>query len=453
MRKMEQKLEKPMFTTRMLFRLMIPLMLEQLLLVTVGMADTMMVAKVGQAAVSGISLVDQLNTLLIQIFAALATGGAVVASQYLGRKDRDSACQSARQLVYIVLLISCSVGAIAVLFNQHLLRIVFGNVEAEVMQAANTYFWLSALSYPFIALYNAGAALFRSMGNSKVSLFAALVMNVVNIGGNAIFIYGFQMGVAGAALSSLISRTIACAMMMYLLHNPDMPIYLRDLLHFDYKKDIVKSILRIGVPSGLENGMFQFGKLLVASLIASFGTTAIAANAICNNIASFSNIPGSAVSLSMITVVGQCVGAKEYKQARGYVKLLLKMAYIGMGVVNVATILLASPLVQFYGMPQATTELAIEVLIVNCIVSSVIWQPSFIMPNALRAAGDTKYTMMVSAISMWIFRVGMSYVLGQWFDMGLMGVWLAMMIDWLVRGIAFIWRFKGDKWEKIKVLA
>ena len=300
-----------MFTRQALWRLILPLVLEQLLLVTVGMADTVMVSTVGEAAVSGISLVDQVNVLLIQIFAALATGGAVVASQYLGRRDRENACRSAKQLVYATFGMAVAIGALVLVLNRHILRLVFGNVEPDVMQAAETYFWLSALSYPMLALYNAGAALFRSMGNSRISLFASLIMNVINIGGNALLIYGLNWGVAGAATATLASRTVAGLMMMLLLRNRDNPIFLERLFHPEWNGGILKSILRVGVPNGLENGMFQIGKLLVAGLITTFGTSAIAANAICNNVGSMSNIPGSAIGLAMITVVGQCVGAKD----------------------------------------------------------------------------------------------------------------------------------------------
>lgn len=235
-------------------------MLEQLLLVTVGMADTVMVSTVGEAAVSGISLVDQVNVLLIQIFAALATGGAVVASQYLGRRDRENACRSAKQLVYATFGMAVAIGALVLVLNRHILRLVFGNVEPDVMQAAETYFWLSALSYPMLALYNAGAALFRSMGNSRISLFASLIMNVINIGGNALLIYGLNWGVAGAATATLASRTVAGLMMMLLLRNRDNPIFLERLFHPEWNGGILKSILRVGVPNGLENGMFQIDR-------------------------------------------------------------------------------------------------------------------------------------------------------------------------------------------------
>lgn len=443
---------RPMFTGRELWRLILPLVAEQLLMVTVGMADTVMVSSVGEAAVSGISLVDQINVLLIQIFAALATGGAVVASQYLGRRDRENACRAAKQLVYASFGMAVLIGAAVLVLNRYILRAVFGDVDPEVMRAAETYFWLSALSYPVLALYNAGAALFRSMGNSRVSLFASAIMNVINIGGNAILIYGLHWGVAGAGTATLLSRAAAGGIMLVLLHHRENPIVLERLLYPEWNGGILRSILRVGVPGGLENGIFHVGKLMVASLVTTFGTAAIAANAIANNIASMTNLTGSAIGLAMITVVGRCIGAKDIAAARRYTKLLLWAVYVSMWGTNIILYFLAPHLVRFYAMPLKTAEMALLVVNVNFIMSSLFWPLSFTTPNALRAAGDAKFTMTVSIISMWVFRIGMSYVLGSWLHMGLLGVWLAMQIDWVVRALFFTVRFAGHKWEEKHVI-
>lgn len=428
-----------------------PLVLEQLLVVTVGMADTMMVSVNGEWAVSGISLVDQINTLIIQVFAALATGGAVVASQYLGRRDADSASASARQLIYAMTALSVCIAVPILIWNGHILTFVFGKAEPAVMQAAETYFWLSALSYPFIGVYNAGAALFRSMGNSRVSLFASFIMNVINIGGNAILIFGFHMGVAGAAIASLASRAAAAALIVWLLVSQHNPIHLRGILRVRLDGGLLRSILTVGIPSGIENGMFQVGKLLVASLITSFGTAAITANAICNNIAAFSNIPGSAMGLAMITVIGQCVGAKDFDQARYYVRKLMLVSFLGVVTMSAVIFFASPPLIEVYQPSETTYELALTVLRFYC-VCCLWWVPSFTMPNALRAASDAKFTMGVSMVSMWLFRVAFSYVLGSWFDMGLFGVWAAMVIDWAVRAVCFTLRYRSGKWQNARVI-
>ena len=442
----------PLFTRQQLIALLLPLIAEQALSVTIGLADTLMVSSVGEAAVSGVSLVDSFNTLMIQIMSALATGGAVVTSQYIGRQEPKDAKNAAAQILFILSSFSLLVAAVVVAGRHAILRGIFGSIDVDVMRYAETYFLLSALSYPFIGLYNAGAALFRAQGNSKISMMSSLVMNVVNIGGNAVLIYGFKMGVMGAALASLVSRAIACVAVLYLLQRPACPLRVDGLQALAPKARLIQQILRVGIPAGIENGMFQIGKLLVAGLITTFGTSAIAANAICNNVGSMSNIPGSAIGLAMITVVGQCVGAKDYQQARHYTKTLLAAAYVSMGLLNIALFLLAPYLVGFYAMPQTTTDLALSVLQVNCVVTVLIWPSSFTLPNALRAAGDARFTMVTSMVSMWVFRIGMSYVLGAWLGMGLFGVWTAMQIDWAVRSLVFGVRFLGHKWEKARVL-
>ena len=449
---MESAQVKPLFSTRALCALILPLMVEQLLAVTVGMADTMMVSQVGEAAVSGISLVDAVNVLLIQVFAALATGGAVVVSQYLGRRDRRSACETARQLIWITALLATGIGAVVLIGNRWILQFIFGQVEPAVMENAMIYFWLSALSYPFIAVYNAGAALFRSMGNSKVSMMTSFIINIINIGGNAILIYGFHWGTAGAGTATLVSRAVAAAVMVVLLHHQNNPVYLEGLLHPYLDRKLAGSVLKVGIPNGVENGMFQVGKLLVAGLISSFGTAAITANAICNNLGSISNIPGAAIGLGMVTVVGQCVGARDHAQARRYTKLLLGCTYAVMLLTNLVVMLLAEPLIGMYHVSTETSTMAFEVIAVYCILCAVIWPLSFTTPNALRAAGDARFTMTVSMFSMWIFRIGFSYILGGWMHMGLFGVWLAMEIDWAVRALFFTVRFLGKKWEKANVI-
>ena len=287
------------FSNRDIARLLIPLVIEQLLLVLVGMADTVMVSTVGEAAVSGISLVDQISVLLIQVFSALATGGAVVVSQYIGRSDRQNASRAAKQLLWLAMLLAFLVMMFVLAFNRQMLRFIFGSVENDVMQSAQTYFWITAISYPFLGLYNGGAAVFRAMNNSRISLFVSLLMNIINIGGNAILIYVFNIGVAGAAISTLCARAAAGVIMVVMLLNKNNTVFLTKLHKPQFSKKMLGSILSVAVPTGLEGGMFQVGKLLTGRLVASFGTMSIAANAICGNIASFSNVPGAAIGLSM----------------------------------------------------------------------------------------------------------------------------------------------------------
>lgn len=305
-----------MFSNKDLRKLIIPLVIEQLLAVTIGMADTVMVSSCGEAAVSGISLVDSINFLLITLFSSLATGGAVIASQYIGRGDHKSASLAAKQLFYASLALSAVLGVIAVFFRKPVLNMVFGSIEADVMAHAQIYFLLSAISYPFLAVYNAGAALFRSMGDSRTTMLISILMNTINIVGNAILIYGFQMAAAGAATASLVSRAVGAIIITVLLLNPRRIIFYDKLHKPEIHLSMLKSILQIGVPNGLENSIFQIGKILVASIVSGFGTISITANAVAGNLASLQVIPGMALGMAMITVVGQCIGAKDYEAVK-----------------------------------------------------------------------------------------------------------------------------------------
>lgn len=453
---------KPIFTNRDLTRLMIPLVIEQLLLMTVGMADTMMVTTAGEAVVSGVSLVDSINILIINIFSALSTGGAVVVAQYLGRKEPENARSAAKQLLYVALMAALLLMGAALFLREHILRLLFGSISREVMDSALIYFLLTAAAYPFIAVYNAGAALFRAMGNSKVSMVNSLIVNLINIAVNAVLIYGFGMGAAGAGIGTLVSRMAAAVIIGIMITRPSLQVYVENLFHPNLQWRTVKSILGIGIPAGIENGMFQIGKLLVLRLVTSFDVgvnlavqgSAVAANAICNSIASFINVPGQAVGLSMVTVIGQCMGAGDHEQAVGDAKKLMKVAYLSMGASCLCLFLAAPVLVPLFNLTPATAAVAVRVLRWCAVFTAVFWPMSFTMPNALRAAGDAKFTMVVSMLSMWICRIGVSYLLGpaQGLGMGLLGVWVAMFCDWVVRAALFLTRFLRGKWKEHQVI-
>lgn len=436
-----------MFTSKNLWKLIIPLMIEQFLAMSIGMADTIMVASLGQAAVSGLSLVDSINILIINVFSALATGGAVVAAQYIGKKDLKTANTSAKQLVMTTAIISLIIMVLCILVNSPMLKIIFGNIEADVMNNAQIYFIISACSYPFIALYNAGAALFRSMGNSKITMITSIVMNITNIAFNALLIFVFNLGVAGAAIASLISRLLGSVIMLTLLKNKKNALYIDSYLNLGFKPAIIKKILAIGVPTGLENGMFQIGKIALQSLVATFGTAAIAANAIGNNFAFLQVIPGVAIGLAMVTVVGQCVGAKDYDGAKKYMLKLTKYTYILMVPLNILILIFARPLASLYGLSSEVVDIAVNLIACHGIGSMFIWILSFTLPNGLRAANDAKFTMTISIASMWIFRIGCGYLFVKFLGFGVVGVWMAMVVDWTFRGIMFVGRLLSGKWR------
>lgn len=449
MGKTKQKQDRShyLFSNRELANLIGPLVIEQLLAVFVGMADSIMVANVGEAAVSGVSLVDNIMILIINIFAALATGGAVVAGQYIGRKDEKSACKAATQLVWFVSLSAVAIMILVYFGKDIILNQVFGHITAEVKGHADIYLLIVTASIPFIALYNGGAAIFRAMGNSQVSMRVSLLMNAINVTGNAILVFGLQIGTAGVAIPTLISRMVAAIVITVLLCNQTRILHIERTLKIRFDGRMIRKILAIGVPNGLENSMFQLGKILVLSLVSTFGTYAIAANAVSNAIALFQILPGMAISLAITTVISQCVGANDYEQVHYYLKKLLAIIYVAM-VGTVALIFLALPLIlKAYNLSDQTAAAATNIIHFHGISAMIIWPLSFALPAAYRAAGDAKACMYTSIVSMWIFRIGFSYLVGKYMGLGVFGVWVAMVIDWVVRAICFIIRYFNGKWK------
>ena len=435
-----------MFSKQALRRLIIPLIIEQFLSVMVGMADIMMVSAAGETAVSSVALVDLINVLIINVFSALATGGAVVCAQSIGAQELDRANRAANQLMYIVTAAALVIMALVLLLHRWLLGLLFGQVEPAVMEGAVTYFVISAWSYPFIALYNGCAALLRAMGNSRASMYVSALMNVLNVIGNAVLVYGFHMGVAGVALPSLFSRAVAAAVMLALLHSGQGLVRIHGLLRFRFEPPTMAKILRIGIPNGLENSFFQLGRVVLVSLISTFGTAQTAANAVANNIDNFGVIPGQAMGLALITVVGQCVGAQEWEQVRFYTKKLVKFTYLCTWGLN-AVLLLGLPLIlSLYSLTPETHWYAAVLIWIHNGCAMLFWPLAFTMPNALRAAGDVRVPMAVSIVSMVTVRVGGSYLLGLHFGLGAIGVWIAMVGDWIVRVICFVLRARKKLW-------
>ncbi len=443
-----------LFSRDALIRLIVPLIIEQLLLMTVGMADTVMVTTAGEATVSGVSLVDNINTLIIQIFSALSTGGAVVVAQYLGRQETHSAKTAAKQLLYVMTGISAVLMILALIFRQHILSLIFGQVEPAVMDSALVYFLLTAAAYPFMGIYNAGAALFRAMGNSKVSMINSFIINVINILVNAILIFGFGMGAAGAGIGTLVSRIAAAVIIMVMLRHPGLTVQVDDIFHFEFNGSMIRRILFIGIPTGMENGMFQAGKLMVLNLITTFGTSAVAANAIANSISGVINVPGSAMGLAIITVIGRCIGAGDTRQAVHYTKLLVGCSYLSMLIMGSALFFSADFLVTLFNLSPEAMAMASQVLKLCAIANMLFWPMAFTLPNSLRAAGDAVFTMVVSLTTMFVCRVALSYVFAcSWgLGLGLLGVWLAMFCDWIVRAVCFLWRYWRGSWKKIHVI-
>ena len=441
-----------LFPRRALWMLLIPLIIEQMLNSLMGMVDTLMVSRVGAEAISAVSLVDSINNLVLQVFEAMAAGAAIICSQYLGRKDEKGCNDAAKQIVLTVVVISSVIMIIGVGFRKPLLHLIFGSVEEAVMTNAQMYFLITALSYPFIALFQAGAAFYRACGNSKFTMKTALIANVANIVGNTLFIFVLQMGAAGAAVSTLISRALCAFVVFYALRKPGYAIQLKNYFSIRPDLNLIVKILAIGVPSGIENGMFQFGKLAIQSTVSSLGTAAIAAQAMT---IIFENVNGMAavgIGIGLMTVVGQSIGAGRQEEAKYYIVKLAGYAEIAMIISCILVYIAARPVTVLAGMSEESTALCMQMILAITIVKPLLWVPSFTPPNGLRAAGDVRFSMITATLTMWLCRVALSIFLMRVVKTGPIGVWYGMFADWGVRGVIFTIRFVRGKWLRFKVI-
>lgn len=441
-----------LFPRRALWMLLIPLIIEQMLNSLMGMVDTLMVSRVGAEAISAVSLVDSINNLVLQVFAAMAAGAAIICSQYLGRKDEKGYNDAAKQIVLTVVVISSVIMIIGVGFRKPLLHLIFGSVEEAVMTNAQMYFLITALSYPFIALFQAGAAFYRACGNSKFTMKTALIANVANIVGNTLFIFVLQMGAAGAAVSTLISRALCAFVVFYALRKPGYAIQLKNYFSIRPDLNLIVKILAIGVPSGIENGMFQFGKLAIQSTVSSLGTAAIAAQAMT---IIFENVNGMAavgIGIGLMTVVGQSIGAGRQEEAKYYIVKLAGYAEVAMIISCILVYIAARPVTVLAGMSEESTALCMQMILAITIVKPLLWVPSFTPPNGLRAAGDVRFSMITATLTMWLCRVALSIFLMRVVKTGPIGVWYGMFADWGVRGVIFTIRFVRGKWLRFKVI-
>ena len=449
---MEQ--QQHMFSNRMICSLLIPVVLEQLLNSIMGTADTMMVSNVGSAAISAVSLVDSINVLVIQAFSALAAGGAIICAQYIGQRSKEKANESARQVLFIITAISVAVSLICLVFQKPLLRLIFGSVEPAVMSASETYFFYTALSFPFIAAYDSAASIFRAQDNTKGPMIISMISNVMNIAGNAVMIWVFHMGVAGAALSTLISR-IFCAVVVIIQLRKEkegQEIVVRD--YFEIRPDwsMIRRILGLGIPSGIENSMFQLGKLAIQSTVSTLGTTAIAAQAMTNILENLNGIAAIGVGVGLMTIVGQCLGAGRQDEAVYYIKKLCVIAEVIIIISCLGVFALTKPITILGGMEKASADMCFHMVMWITIVKPLVWIMAFIPGYGLRAAGDVKFSMIVSCCTMWACRFCLCVFLIRVMGFGPMGVWIGMFADWTLRGIIFTWRFHSRKWLQHKVI-
>nr|WP_296881286.1 MATE family efflux transporter [uncultured Methanobrevibacter sp.] len=440
------------YSNRALLALFIPLLIEYALEFFVGLADSIMVASLGEAAISGVSLVDFLVQLLIFSFSALATGGAVVAGQYLGDKQIENAQNSATQLVWFSTILSTVLMILVIILRQFLIGILFGQIDAEVWHNADVYLYIVALSIPFLAIYNVGAAIFRTTNNTRLPMRILLICDVLNVIGNAICIYYLGWDVKGVAIPTVISRFLAAILIMHFAVDENYKLHIKKTFKHKFDFYILRKVLNVGIPYGVENGLFQLGRVLVLSIVSTFGTMAIAANSVGYAIGIFSVLPGFAINLGLTAIISNCVGANDYEQARYYNKKCLIIVIISHIVINLIIFAGLPLILGIYNLSAQTAAMATEMIIWHGIFAIIIWPFSFTIPATFRGAGDSKSVMYISLIVMFACRIGLSYVIAEWMGIGVFGTWIAMFIDWYVRAGIYIYRYFSNKWTEYRVV-
>lgn len=441
-----------LFSNQSLKKLIWPLIVEQVLVMIVGMADTMMVSYAGETAISGVGLVDMVNNLIITVLAAIATGGAVIVSQYIGSQDREKANFASGQLMTITAVISTLIMQFCFLFHKGILSLLFCSIETGVMDACIVYFSITALSFPFLGIYNSSSALFRSIEKTKITMYVSLLMNTINIIGNYIGVIILGAGVAGVAIPTLISRIVAAVIMFVLARDHKNAVYVKVKNIFTINIPMMKRILNIAVPNGIENGLFTLGRVLVTSIVALFGTSQIAANSVAGSIDQIAVVVVNAINLAIVTVVGQCAGANDYDQATYYIKKLMKISYIVTAMIGGIVIVALPWILNLYTLSNEARNFTYILVIMHNVMAFALHPTSFVLPNGMRAAGDVKYSMYVGIGSMLAFRLGSAVLFGIIFNMGIIGVWIAMGSDWLCRSVCFMIRFIKGKWKKYKLI-
>lgn len=441
-----------MFTRRQIVVLLIPLMLEQVLSGLMGIADTMMVTSVGETAISAVSSVDSINTLVLNLLAALSAGGVIVCSQYLGRKQVQQANNAARQVTLVSVGLSVVLMLVCLLLRGPLLSLIFGTVEAAVMEQARAYFLITAISYPFMAAQQTASAAFRAGGRSAPPMIVAAVSNVVNVAGNAVLIYGYDLGVVGAAWATTASRILSAVVLMALLRDQKLPISIRNYRAIRFDAALTGMVLRVGVPAGVENSMFQLGKLVVQSTVSTLGTTAMAAQAMTHMLDLVECMPSQAIGIGLLTVAGQCIGAGRVDEAKRYTKQFCVISEVTLLVMSVLVLGITPFVTRVAGMTAESANLTFQLLTIISVIKCLIWVLAFTLPNGMRAAGDVRFSATVSALSMWTFRVCGSWVLCRGLGVGLIGIWIAWFSDWACRLVIYVWRYRSGKWLTKQVI-
>lgn len=435
-----------LFSPKAIRRMLIPLVFEQLMIVLVGLVDTALLSGINQSSLAAFSLVDSINQLLTQFFLAIGAGGAIIAAQYLGSEDRKGAEQTANQAALMVLSISTLIAIPVMLLKSPILQVLYPRISPEIRGFSEQYLLLSAISYPFFALYNSGTSMLYAQGHSKLSMVTSIGMNSGKILMNYLFINLWKMDIAGAGLATILSRAIGAFMVTLFLMDQHSPIHYTRPFKLHFNRVTIKRILTVALPGGFENIIFLTSKLLIGMMIAGYSGAMIAANAAANTISTYISVPANAINLVTITVISQCVGAGRGQEAKRISKLL-QLGTMGSLVITSSLVaLFMGPIVDMLKLSPEAHAITRNVMFVYCAVSVILHTPAFGLPNTLRAAGDNRYVMYAAVVSVVVFRLLGSYVLGNLMNLQVYGIWYAMYLDWLGRSVFFMWRFKSNKW-------
>ena len=440
-----------LFSKKDLKKLYVPILIEILLTVSVGVADTMMVSQAGETAVSGVSCFNTIQNFLIALFSAFATGGSVVVGQLLGMKNYERAKNAVKDLMYLTLLVSILLSLSFIGFKEPLLRLIYGESEEAVIASALDYALPILISLPFLASQSSLNAILRVQGKTKTTMWSSIIANIINVVGNAIFILVFDMGALGVGISTLISRIISALILFFASRNKGLQAPLEKILQFRHQGNMMGTIFSIALPSGIENSIFQLGKIVMIATIAQCGTSSMAAFSVLDNIGTFSNITGQAAGQTLMVVGGYAAGAGRFDESRRMTKVFLAIAYVSMAILAVIILVFLKPIISIYSFSQETADLSYRILFEYMFWSTIVWPTSFAFPNILKSSGDVKYTMLVAILSMWLFRVFIARVLGIYMGFGIVGVMWGMYIDWVVRAIAFLIRYKSGVWTEKRI--
>ena len=440
-----------LFSKKDLKKLYVPILIEILLTVSVGVADTMMVSQAGETAVSGVSCFNTIQNFLIALFSAFATGGSVVVGQLLGMKNYERAKNAVKDLMYLTLLVSILLSLSLIGFKEPLLRLIYGESEEAVIASALDYALPILISLPFLASQSSLNAILRVQGKTKTTMWTSIIANIINVVGNAIFILVFDMGALGVGISTLISRIISALILFFASRNKGLQAPLEKILQFRHQGNMMGTIFSIALPSGIENSIFQLGKIVMIATIAQCGTSSMAAFSVLDNIGTFSNITGQAAGQTLMVVGGYAAGAGRFDESRRMTKVFLAIAYASMAILAVIILVFLKPIISIYSFSQETADLSYRILFEYMFWSTIVWPTSFAFPNILKSSGDVKYTMLVAILSMWLFRVFIARVLGIYMGFGIVGVMWGMYIDWVVRAIAFLIRYKSGVWTEKRI--